>query len=277
MRRTRLGLLLVLGGTALALAIQVAAPVGVPLYDGVVVLPPYRYLDPTGDQLGDPPSFSGRFQVAEAFSPTVVAATSEQPPQAQLIAQQDAFDISSDVTDLVVSIMAIPPPGQPATGAILGNVYQFSVEDQTGRDLNIKPCNGCASLLLRAPENGPAGQVMRFTGGTWEPIDTNHAGTVAMYQANPKAPGIYAVVSTDDQPGNGGSGGLLDGVDLVLILAIAGVALVFMAFVALLYLRARPARLPAARLRPDGQAEPGRRVPSKRKGSKRPPSGRSGR
>jgi hypothetical protein len=270
----RLGLLLVLGGSALALAVQVAAPVGVPLYDGVVVVPPYRYLSPTGDQAGDPTSFSGTVQVTEGVSPTIVAATAEEPPQAQLIAQRDAFDISADVTELAIAITPIPPPAQPATGAILGNAYEFSVKDQAGRDLNIKPCDGCVSLLLRAPENSPAGQIARFVGGEWQPIRTSHAGTVAMYQANPKATGIYAVVSTGEGPGPGG--GLLGGVDLVLVLAIAGVALVFLAFVGLLYVRARPSSLPPAQLRPDDGPE-SRRVPSKRKGSRRPPSGRPGR
>ena len=54
----RRGWLAVLAGAVLVLAIQVAAPVGVPLYDGVVVQEPYRYLHPTGDHVGSPTSGS---------------------------------------------------------------------------------------------------------------------------------------------------------------------------------------------------------------------------
>ena len=40
-------------------------------------------------------------------------------------------------------------------GPILGNAYRFSVTDQSGSELDITPCDGCVSLVLRAPEGGP--------------------------------------------------------------------------------------------------------------------------
>jgi hypothetical protein len=257
-----------MGGAALALALQVVAPVGVPLYDGVSVVEPYRYLHPTSGQAGDPTSFNQTLEVTEGASPTIAARTGEQPPQAQLIGQRASFDLTSGATAIVASITPIEPPAQPAEGQILGNAYRFSVTDQSGDALHMRTCSGCVSLVLRAPEGSPSGTLMRFEGGTWTPLQTLHAGTIGLYQTNPTATGIYAVVSTGDIA----AGGL----DVVVLLAVAGVALIFVAFVGLLYLRARPARLPVAEFRRGEVARPPARTPSKKKRSKRPPSGRSG-
>jgi hypothetical protein len=268
-RRRRLGILLVVGGSALALALQVGAPVGVPLYDGVAVVEPYRYLEPQGNQVGPATSYSDSKAVLEGVSPVVTAATLESPPQAQLIAQRGAFELTAGALTLVAKITPIDPPGQPEAGSILGNVYRFSVTDDSGTELRITPCDGCVSLVLRAPEGGPPATIMQFVGGAWKPLETRHAGTVALYQTNPRSTGTFAVVATGESQGGG--------VDLVLLLAIGGIALIFIAFVALLYLRARPAPLPAAKFPRTGPAGPSLRVPSKRRGSKRPASGRSDR
>jgi hypothetical protein len=265
----RLGALLVLGGLALALGIQVAAPVGVPLYDGVVVVEPYRFLHPMEGQAGNPTSYEGSSAVVEGASPVVVAATTEAPPQAQLIAQRDAFELTPGATAVESRIEPIEPPAPTTTGPILGNVYRFSVTDQAGVPLDIRPpgeCDGCVSLVLRAPEGGPPAGLMRFVGSTWEPVETRHAGTVAMYQTNPVTTGIYAVVATGEI--------VSEGLDPVLLLGIGGAALLVLALGALLYLRARPVEVPAA---PPSRSSvaPGSPLPTKRKRPKRP-SGRSG-
>jgi hypothetical protein len=88
-----------------------------------------------------------------------------------------------------------------------------------------------------------------------------------MFQANAPAMGDYAVI-VGTLPGGGGGGD--SGADLLLFAGIA-LALFFAAVVGLFWYRRRPAPVPVARL------GPGRgRVPSKRKGPRRPPSGRSG-
>ena len=269
MTRRRLGALLVVGGGALALALQVVAPVGVPLYDGVEVVEPYRYLHPASGQTGDPTSFSATIEVAEGVSPTIAARTAEQPPQAQMIVQRGSFDLTSASTAVIASITPIEPPAQPPGGQILGNVYRFTVTDQTGDPLHLRVCSGCVSLVLRAPEGSPPGTLMRFEGGAWSPLETLHAGTIGLYQTNPTATGTYAIVATGAAAGGGG-------VDVVVLLAVAGVALIFVSFVALLYLRARPAALPVAEFRRGEVARPPARTPTRKKRSRRPPSGRSG-
>ena len=267
MTNRRLGVLLVLVGSALALAVQVAAPVVVPLYDGVPISEPYRYLHPSGDQVGNPTSSTQEKPVAEGVSPVIVAATTEVPPQAQVIAQRDAFVLTAGATAIIATVTPVDPPSQPTTGQILGNAYRFSVTDQADTALRIEQCNGCVSIAMRAPDGSPPATIMRFEDGAWTAVRTNHGGGVALYQTNPEAPGIYAVVAT------GQSGG---GIDIVVLLAGAGIALILLAFVGLLFLRARPTPLPAARFQRDGSTQPTGRVPSKRRGSKRPPSGRSG-
>lgn len=267
MTNRRLGILLILGGSALALAVQVAAPVVVPLYDGVQNPEPYRFLRPSGGQAGNPTLANVTEEVLEGVSPVLVAATTEIPPQAQLIAQRDAFELTPGATSIVATVTPIDPPAQPATGDILGNVYRFSVTDQVGTELGITRCDGCVSIALRAPDGGPPATVMRFEGGAWMAVTTRHGGAVALYQTNPVATGIYAVVAS------GSPGG---GVDFVVLLAGAGIALIFLAFIGLLFMRARATPLPAARFPREGPVSPTSRIPSKRRGSKRPPSGRSG-
>jgi hypothetical protein len=272
--RRRLGVLLVLAGSALALAIQVAAPVVVPLYDGVQIAEPYRYLHPSGDQVGNPSSTTKNEIILEGVSPVVVAATTEIPPQAQLIAQRGAFVLTPAATSIVATITPIDPPALPTAGPILGNAYRFSVTDPSGTSLRITACDGCVSIAMRAPDGGPPATLMRFLDGTWQPVGTRHGGAVALYQTNPEATGIYAVVATGGEGIGGALRVLLE--DPVLLLAGGGIALVFIAFVALLFLRARPAPVPAARFPREDASPHASRVPSKRRGSKRPPSGRSG-
>jgi hypothetical protein len=282
--RSRAGWLLVLGGSVLALALQALTPVGVPLYDGVVVQEPYRFLHPTGDQATSPGSFSETVSVENGGSPVIVAPTTEQPPQAQLIAQRDAFLIPGGVTSIKVSVTPVDPQGTlPAGSTIAGNVYRFAVTDQADRRLAPKPCNGCRSLVLRAPDGTENAAIMRFADGAWQSVQTIHAGTVAMYQANPTVLGDYAVVA------RAGGVGDATGEDVMLLVLGGGAALLFAAFIGLMFLRARPTPLAPSRpgrgLREgDGDSTDtavarrsvSDRVPSKRKGSRPPRSGRSG-
>jgi hypothetical protein len=261
--RQRAGWLAILAGAGLALGVQIAAPVGVPLYDGVLVQEPYRYLDPSGDQAGEPSSFGSTPALVDGASPNFAAATLENPPQAQLIARLDAFDLPSGTTSLQVSITPIEPPAPPPEGAIAGNAYRFRVTDQAGNDVPVKPCEACLSLWLRAPDGTEVATVKRFADGLWLDVETVHAGVAAMYQANPTAMGDYAVITA----------GAESGLDLTLIALGIGLALVFVAFIGLMVVRARPAPAPIA---PRGRGGLAGRVPSKRKRPRRPPGGRSG-
>jgi hypothetical protein len=262
-RGRRVGWLAILAGGGLALGVQVAAPVGVPLYDGVVVQEPYRFLHPTGDQAGEPTSYTSSEAIVDGVSPIIAAATEESPPQAQVIAQEDAFEVPEGVTSLEVSITPIEPPPPPPEGTIAGNVYRLAVTDQAGNAVPVKPCEACLSLVLRAPDGIEIATLKRFADGTWTDVETLHAGVVGMYQANATVMGDYAVIATDAAD---------SGLDLTVVALGVGIALVVAAFIGLLVVRARPAPSPVPR--PGRAGVPGR-IPSKRKRPRRPPTGRS--
>jgi hypothetical protein len=257
----RFGWLAIALGAGLALAVQLAAPVGVPLYDGVVVVEPYRFLRPSGGQPGNPTSFVSEPKVdTSGVSPVIAAATTESPPQAQLIAQRNAFAVPGGTSSLRVTITPVEAEAAPTDGAIAGNVYRFAATDASGRSLVAKRCEKCLSLVLRAPEGVDEAVIGHFVGGAWSQVATVHAGIAAMFQANITELGDYAVVTSVPLAGGGP--------DLVLILAGLGVALIFAAFVGLMFIRARP---PAAY--PTNRGGGRARVPSKRRG-RRPPPGR---
>jgi hypothetical protein len=262
-RRQLVGAGAVVSGLALALVVQVAAPVGVPLYDGVLVPDAYRYLQPTGDQLGDPPSAVRTVDITGGASPAFIFATTENVPQAQLVVQMDAFQLSPGASKITVSITPVAPAVQPAEGSIAGNVYRFAINDQSGTPLAIKPCTSCRTMVLRAPPDVTEGSMAVLRNGAWSVITSFHAGIASMYQADLGGAGDYAVLaSAGSTPGDGG------GIDLLLFGALA-LALFFAAVAGLFWYRRRPPPVPVARLggRPD-------RVPSKRR-SRKPPSGRS--
>ena len=265
----RLGWIAILAGVGLALGVQVAAPVGVPLYDGVVVQEPYRYLHPTGSQVNAPTSYSAAPAVVDGVSPQFAAATSESPVQAQLIAQRDAFELPPGTTSLQVSVTPIEPPPAPTGWSIPGNVYRFSVTDQAGTPLPIKRCDGCVSLTLRAPDGVEAATMKRFADGSWNDVETLHAGIVAMYQTNPTVLGDYTVITV-----------AAGGPDPILVVVGTAIVVLILAGAFLLFRTRREPAAPVVRRR-GGSSGPGARpgpprVPSKRRGSRRPPSGRAG-
>ena len=264
-RERALGWLAVLAGLGLALAVQRIAPVGVPLYDGVIVPEPYRYLHPVGDQPGEPTSADTTKNVQGNQTPVFAVATDEQPPQAQLVVQEDAFQLPPGATALHVTITPVDPTVQPTEGAIAGNVYRFAVTTTDGQALPPKSCDSCRTMVIRGPDNLTEGTIAHLENGAWVNVATLHAGIAAMFQTNANAMGDYAILA-----GSGGGDGGNGGADLLLFSGIA-LALFFVAVAVLFWYRRRPATLPVAQL------GPGRgRIPSKRKGPRRPPSGRSG-
>lgn len=266
------GGLAIAAGTVLAFAAQAMAPVGAPLYDGVVVQEPYRYLHPIGQQPGNPTSFTATPAVTGDVSPEFVAATTESPAQAQLFGQRDAFQLPPGATSLTVSITPVEPPSVEPEFPIAGNVYRFAVTDQDGVPLAIKPCQNCLTLFLRGPEFLDVGRLERFTGSGWEDVGAIHNPMTGMYQWNATALGDFAILNLAPEPGLGVSGILLLG-------GAAALVVLLLATVWLFRLRPPSSRPPA---RPDVRGvSPGPRsrgIPSKRKRPRTPPtSGRSDR
>jgi hypothetical protein len=248
--------LVLVAGAGLAIAAQAAAPVGVPLYDGVVVQEPYRYLEPGSGQDGAPTSATLRTEPVgeDGMSKPFVAATQEYPPQVQLIAASGAF-IAPAGTELVVSIEPVRPERQPAGSRIAGNAYRISVTAESGPAVAIDP-ERRPTVSLRAPQDVITAKVARAIADGWEELPTEHGGLFGLFATEVTELGDFALVTPDTGPG-------------LLPLAVAlGAGVVLAGIVGFVVLRRRRARVPL----PEPARRPG--VPSRRPPRRGRPPGR---
>ena len=196
-RALRVGLLVCAAGLAIAAAAQAAAPLpGPPLYDGVVMVAPYAFLQPSGSQPGGAQPASTTVPVAGGVSPAIALGTPESPPQAQLIAGAGALALPAGTTALVLSITPVAPDGQPATGVIAGNVYRVAVVNQAGAPVTGEPGRQ-VTLALRDPGSTDLARIEHLTGGAWQPLTTVSAATSGTYETTGVTSfGDFALVGT---------------------------------------------------------------------------------
>ena len=135
--RAALGVL-VLGALLIGVSQRLAAVASPPLYDGVVVADPYRYLTPLPNQAGSPTSAKVSQPVVNGSSPAIAASTSESPPQAQLVASPDLFAVTPATTALTLTIDPVQPQTPLPSTPIAGNAYRFAVTDQTGAAVSLR-------------------------------------------------------------------------------------------------------------------------------------------
>ena len=226
-------------GFVLVVAAQLIAPLrSPPLYDGVVIEEPYRYLSPPPGQPGSPTSYEQTLPLDGGASPSAVAATQESPPQAQMIADTGAFTLPLGTTNIVASIGAVLPPNAPSSGSILGNVYRFSVTNQEGTPLI---ASTAVTIVLRAPSGSIQPIVARYTGSAWQELQTEHAGQQDLWLANTTQLGDLTLI------GRSTSGPF--GLDPILVIAggAAGAVSVLILFVVLWRTRRRPVPQPVGR------------------------------
>jgi hypothetical protein len=240
------GLVVLAIGLAVIVGSQLVAPHRAPpLYDGVVVEEPYRYLSPPPGRPDQPMSFKATLSLDAGQSPKIAAATPESPPQAQLIAAAGAFGLPPGTTSVSVSIEPVAP-AIPLLGlTIVGNVYRIAVTNQAG--LALKPLTA-VRVLLRAPTADPSPALARFTGSMWQEVPSRH-DIAGMVDANVGELGEFAAVVR-------GSGNSL-GLDPVVLAAGLFTAAVSVGALVVL----------GARLRSKARPQP---VRARRQGSKRP-------
>jgi hypothetical protein len=210
--RGRLGLvILVAGALAIGLA-RIASPYGPTLYDGVVPIDPYRWLDPPGGAPGGAKGSTASLDVRGTQSPLVAIATPEQPPQAQIFAQPGALSLPTGTRTLTLSIVPVEAQALPATGQITGNVYRIAITNQAGAAVTA-PASARVSVLLRAPDATLAqATIVELAGGSWRPLGTTPAGfggtflavltefgDFGLVGAGPTASGLHAS-ATASQP-----------------------------------------------------------------------------
>jgi hypothetical protein len=181
-------------GAAVAIGAQLAFPGAVALYDGVIPTEPYKYLDPASGQAGSPGDYSGSPGLANGVSKAFAAATTEQPPQAQLIAGPGAFVPPQGATSMHVSIAAVEPDTRPDQGAIAGNVYDVEVVDDDGNAYTVAP-TGQPTITLRAPDSVTDAVIGHRGTNGWVAIDTTPTGALHILQAEIHEIGQYAVLT----------------------------------------------------------------------------------
>ena len=183
------------------LAARLLVPSAPPLYDGVVPLEAYRWLDPPpSGQHGGAKGATAVIPVQGGKSPLVAVATPELEPQAQMLAPPDGLTMPAATTAIHVSIEPIPAEGVPTDGHIDGNVYRFTVTDQRGTPITA-PASARVSVVLRAADPTLTdATVERLVDGTWQPSKSSSQGFGGTFLAIATDFGDFAVVA----PGVGG-------------------------------------------------------------------------
>lgn len=198
-RSRQAGLVLAAGLVLVALSQLAATPRAAPLFDGVFIEDPYRFVMPPPGAAGDPLPVQVTTAVVNGAVPLLAVATAENPPQAQIIAEADAFAISAGTTSVTVSIEPVAPTDPHVTG----NVYRFGVTDQAGAALAIRP-GPVVTIVLRAPQLLDA-QLARLDGSQWVILPTDHGGLPDLFAANVDRLGAFTMLPSTAVPTGSGT------------------------------------------------------------------------
>lgn len=197
MTRRRLGGLVLLAAAALLIGVwQVYPAASPPLYDGIILQPPpYRYLTPPKGvtQRFKPTSTSMTVAVANGKSPEEFVETQEQVPQALMVVDSNAFQIPAGVQRITFSIRPVPPPAQPADGAISGNVYLFTATGDNGVALKFNS-GSVARIQLRKTVQTAHPVVEQYSNGQWQKRPSSLFVNADYLAANAKSLGYFAMV-----------------------------------------------------------------------------------
>jgi hypothetical protein len=216
------------------LALPQLAP---PLYDGIQLPPgPYRYLNPAPGQKGSPTHAHQLLPLVNHRVLLTVISTREQPPQARLTLQDNAFKIPPGVSSLTVTIRPVPPPATAPAGTIQGNVYAFGATAKNGAALSLRP--GGANVDLRGTGGRVKPVIEEYIGGRWEPLPTGQFLGILIFTATARQLGDFALVVPGAAAGSG--------VSLLPFLIIAVLVIALAAIGAYLLTASRQGRPPAA-------------------------------
>jgi hypothetical protein len=174
--------------------VRLASPGVSPLFDGVVVADPYRYLSPPPGADGSPSSAAETIDIVDGTSPAFAVFTAETPPQAELLAHGGELSIPTGSRSVKVTINAVAPGGDVPSGGIAGNVYRFTVTDQAGNPLALVP-GQTMTLAMRGPAGIPGdASIARLDNGTWRPQATAPSGLPDFLLTNTSAFGDFAIL-----------------------------------------------------------------------------------
>ena len=220
--RTGAWLLVVIGLAALGLA-QLAGPARrLPLYDGVVVEDPYRYVAPSGAQAGSPGTGELVVQVSGSSSPSLVVVTNENPPQAQLIVPAGAIALAAGTTSLNGTLTPLAPTAEQLHANAIANIYRMTVTDQS--DQPVALASGMqATIILRSPFQDLQVTNARWDGSAFTVLPSITGNQVDLIRTQIDTLGDFAIVP-GPSTSSGPSGLFLAGT-LLLVAAIVGAML----------------------------------------------------
>jgi hypothetical protein len=175
-------------------------PAAPPLYDGIVPIEPYLWLDPPAGDPGGAKGATAQLADRSGKSPLVAVATPELEPQAQIFAPPEGLTVPPGGRTIKVSIEPVPAEGTPADGRIDGNVYRISVVDENGTALTA-PASARVSVVLRATDPAQAeAAIARFSAGTWQPLKTSPSGFGGTFVSVVTGFGDFAVITPGPGP-----------------------------------------------------------------------------
>ena len=130
------------------------------------------YVNPPAGKPGGATGASAHVPMNGPKNAVVAVATSEQPPQAQVVAGDGTLILPPSASALDVSITPLDPSvDATVAGAaqILGNVYRIAIVDQAGAAATSLP-SSLVTVVIRAPGDVPGAQVGLVVDGTWHPL-----------------------------------------------------------------------------------------------------------
>jgi hypothetical protein len=182
-------------GLAVVVIAQRLAPIaGPPLYDGVPVTDPYKWLSPPSGLQGGAQSAHQTDVVADIQAGLAVG-TPELPPQVQVVVDPGALALADATTSVTISIEPVGAPAvQPSDGTVAGNVYRIATVDQAGTAIGFN-AGGTATLVLRGPPVLRSATIESFDGGVWTKLHTDPAGIPDIFTATVTGFGDFALVA----------------------------------------------------------------------------------
>lgn len=173
---------------------RILVPGAPPLYDGVVINEPYKWLEPPPGEEGGAEGATGTAALENGASPLIALATTEQPPQAQVFAPPSALVLPPGTTSLLLAITPMPAEGTPAGGHIAGNVYRISITNQAGVPTTAPP-DAYVSVVMRGPDDLLDATMSRFKDGAWNDLQTSHAGYTSGFLSIVTEFGDFALIA----------------------------------------------------------------------------------
>jgi hypothetical protein len=205
--RRRLALPVLGTGLLLIVAARLALPAAPPLYDGVVPITPYLWLDPPPGDPGGATGATADIPVRSGKSPLVAVATPELEPQAQIFGPPGGITVPPGARTIKVSIQPVPGEGVATDGHVDGNVYRITVTDEHGTALTA-PASARVSVVLRATDPARAeATIARLSAGSWQPLKTSSSGFGGGFISVVTEFGDFAVIVPGPGPSTAASSG----------------------------------------------------------------------